>query len=89
MMEVWTATITHHYDDSESWAEVFVGKTKENVEATALAGFQKYVDEYFDCSVYDVNPCANASTLADLVRWFNEESSSSWVEREIQAHELP
>ena len=88
-MKVWTVIITHHYDNDPSWAEVYVGKTEEDVEATALAGFQEYVDEYFDLSVYDVNPCANASTLADLIQRFNEESSSSWVEREIQTHELP
>ena len=83
---VTTVTITHHYDSDPSCAEVHVGSTKEDAEAKAITSLQEYLEDYFED--FDENPCANASTIGELVHWANEEMASEWLEQDVQSHEV-
>ena len=83
---VTTVTITHHYDNDPSYAEVHVGATTEDAKAKALASLQVYLDDYFDG--FDENPVENATSLADLVHWANDECASEWFEQDVQSHEV-
>jgi len=80
-MKVWTVIITHHYDNDESWAEVFVGLTKEKALEEAYKSLHEHVEDYFGEDV-------DATTLADLIHWANDEHSEAWYTHDIKAHEL-
>jgi hypothetical protein len=79
---VTTVTITHHYDNDESWSEVHVGMTKEQAEEKAIASLTRLLtDEFYGMDV-------SASTLPDLISAANDECCSSYWTKDVSVHEL-
>lgn len=81
-IKIVTITITHHYDNDESWSEVHVGMTKEQAEEKAVASLTKLLtDEFYGMDV-------SASTLPDLISAANDECCTSYWTKDTNVHEV-